>query len=331
MKFADICGQKDLKEHLQRAIRHEKFSHAYIISGEKDSGKMMLAEAFAAALLCEDRRGEDSCGVCRSCRQAEHRNHPDIRYLMHEKPNTIGVDEIRRDINDDIVIKPYASAYKIYIVDEAEKMSVEAQNALLKTIEEPPGYAVIFLLTTNANAFLPTILSRCVTLEVKPLSVAQTKEYLMKECRIPDYQAEVWASFSQGNLGKAIRLASSEEFNGFKTQLTDTLRRIGQMDSWEIAQAAGELEEQKNAIQDYLDLMTIWFKDVLLYKAAGSEDRLVFQDEAMIIRNQAKSASYQGIERILESVEDAKRRRSANVNLNLTMMLLLLTIKENIA
>lgn len=331
MKFAEICGQQDLREHLQRAIAHGKFSHAYIISGEKDSGKRMLAEAFAATMLCEDRHGADACGVCRSCKQAENHNHPDIHYLVHEKPNTISVDEIRRDINDDIVIKPYSASHKIYIIDEAEKMSPEAQNALLKTIEEPPAYAVLFLLTSNADGFLPTILSRCVTLEMKPIAREEMTQYLMKECKIPDYQAEVWVSFSQGNLGKAIKLASSEEFNEWKSELVGMLRHIDHMDGWEITQAVEHLEEQKDKIQDYLDLMTIWFRDVLLYKAIGREDKLTFRDEEMIIKNQAKNASYQGIQQILKALEDAKRRRKANVNLSLTLSLLLMAIKENIA
>ena len=108
MKFADIKGQQDIKEHLQNAISLGKTSHAYIISGEKDAGKMMLAEAFAETLLCQE-QGKDACGMCHSCKQCQSHNHPDIRYVSHEKPNTISVEDIRQQINNDIVIKPYAS------------------------------------------------------------------------------------------------------------------------------------------------------------------------------------------------------------------------------
>lgn len=107
-------------------------------------------------------------------------NHPDLIYVTHEKPASIGVDDIREQINDTIQVRPYSSYYKIYIVDEAEKMTVQAQNALLKTIEEPPAYAVILLLTTNQDAFLPTILSRCVQLKLKPLKDSVVKEYLIQ-------------------------------------------------------------------------------------------------------------------------------------------------------
>lgn len=330
MKFADICGQQDIKKHLQNAIFLRKASHAYIISGEKDSGKMMLAEAFAATLLCEE-NGQDACGECHSCKQAQSRNHPDIRYVMHEKPATISVEDIRQQINNDIVIKPYAGSHKIYIVDEAEKMNKAAQNALLKTIEEPPEYAVILLLTTNASGFLQTILSRCVTLELKPVSKDIMIKELMDKHRIPDYQAEVCATFAQGNFGKAVKLASSEEFNEMKSQMVGILRHMESMGLYEISQTIKELEVYKDDIRNYLDLMTIWFRDVLLYKATGNAKIITFQDESIIIKKQSGTASYAGLERILEALSDAKRRIAANVNYNLCMELLLLTIKENIS
>lgn len=330
MKFADICGQSHIKEHLQNAIAMGKVSHAYIISGEKDSGKKMLAEAFAAALLCE-KEGRDACGVCRSCKQAMDYNHPDIRYVTHEKPTTISVEDIRQQINNDIVIKPYASSHKIYIVDEAEKMNKMAQNALLKTIEEPPEYGVILLLTTNAAGFLPTILSRCVTLEMQPIPTDIIIKELMEKHRIPDYQAEVCASFAQGNLGKAIKLASSDEFNEIKNGMVAMLRRMENMDLYEISQVVKQLEEYKPEIKDYLDLLTIWFRDVLLYKSTGNQQGITFRDEALIIKKQAEAASYNGLEKILEAVTTAKRRIAANGNYNLAIELMLLTIKENIS
>ena len=150
--FKDIIGHEQIIEHLQNAIGMDKVSHAYIINGPDKSGKMMLAEAFAMALQCE-KHGKEACMECHSCRQALGHNQPDIIYVNHDKPNTISVDDIRTQVNNDIDVKPYSSEHKIYIIDEAEKMNQQAQNALLKTIEEPPAYAVIMLLTTNADTF----------------------------------------------------------------------------------------------------------------------------------------------------------------------------------
>lgn len=134
---------------------------------------------------------------CHACRQVLSGNHPDLIYVTHEKPASIGVDEIREQINNTIMIRPYSSYYKIYIVDEAEKMTVQAQNALLKTIEEPPSYAVILLLTTNQDAFLPTILSRCVQLKLKPLRDSVVKEYLIQSLKVEEAQAEIYAAFAR--------------------------------------------------------------------------------------------------------------------------------------
>lgn len=328
MKFAEIQGQQDIKHHLQNAISQGKVSHAYIISGEKDAGKKMLAEAFAATLLCEN-HGEDACGECHSCKQALGHNHPDIRYVTHEKA-AISVEDIRQQINNDVVIKPYAGEYKIYIVDEAEKMNKQAQNALLKTIEEPPEYAVILLLTTNAAGFLQTILSRCVTLELNAIDKETIVKTLMENYRVPDYQAEICGAFAQGNLGKAIKLASSEEFNEMKNQMVGMLRRMETMDLFEISQTIKEMEEYKPQIQEYLDLMNIWFRDVLLYKATGDTQSVIFREEIMIIKKQAQGASFSGMEKIVEGISTAKRRIAANGNYNLAVELLLLTIKENI-
>ena len=167
--FKDIIGQKQAKEHFQTAIETGNISHAYIINGETGSGRRMLADAFAKALQCEKHPNADSCDGCKSCHQAESGNHPDIRYITHEKAS-ISVDDIREQLNNDIQIKPYSSEHKVYIIPEANKMTEQAQNALLKTIEEPPAYAVIILLTDNLNALLPTIQSRCVTINTKPIS-----------------------------------------------------------------------------------------------------------------------------------------------------------------
>ena len=166
--FQDIPGQEHIKDHFQKAISNKKISHAYILSGESGMGHKLLAEAFALTLLCESGRTVP-CLTCHSCKQVLSGNHPDLIYVIHEKPASIGVDDIRKQINDTIMIRPYSSQYKIYIVDEAEKMTIQAQNALLKTIEEPPSYVIIILLTTNQNTFLPTILSRCIQLKLKPL------------------------------------------------------------------------------------------------------------------------------------------------------------------
>ena len=327
-KFTDIIGQEQLKEHLQNAISTNKVSHAYIINGERSSGKEFIARIFAMALQCE-KGGAEPCGECHSCKQALSNNQPDIVYVSHEKPNSIGVEDIRAQINGDIGIKPYSSPHKIYIMNEGEKMTVQAQNALLKTLEEPPAYAVILILTTHVEALLPTILSRCVVLNMKPVSDALVKKFLMEELAVPDYKANICVAFARGNIGKAKLLASSEEFEKVKDEAITLVKYINDMEINEIVKAIKKITEYKFDVNDYLDILSAWYRDVLLFKATKDVNSLIFREEIQQIMRVSDRSTYEGIETIVKALQQAKRRLEANVNLDLTMELLLLTIKEN--
>ena len=327
-KFTDIIGQEQLKEHLQSAISMNKVSHAYIINGERNSGKEFIAKVFSATLQCE--KGEtEPCMECHSCKQALSRNHPDIIFVSHEKPNTISVEDIRTQINNDIVIKPYSSPRKIYIINEGEKMTVQAQNAILKTLEEPPEYAVILILTSNVDTLLPTVLSRCVVLNMKPVSDDKVKKFLMEELEVPDYKANICVAFARGNIGKAKMLAASEEFDKVKEEAVTLVKYINDMELSEIIKAIKKISEYKFDVTDYLDILSVWYRDVLLFKATKDANGLIFKDELQSIRKTADRSTYEGIEIIVKALQQAKRRLEANVNFDLTMELLLLTIQEN--
>ena len=309
--FKDVVGHKNIIQYIGNAVKTDKVSHAYILNGEKGSGKKLLASLFAMSLQCQDREEDgDACGKCQSCKQTVNNNQPDIIKVTHEKPSTISIDDIREQVNNDIVIKPYSSRYKIYIIADADMMTVQAQNALLKTIEEPPEYAVIMLLTENAETLLPTIRSRCVMLKLRNIKDQLVKKYLMEQMEIPDYKA-------------------SEHFNEIKEEAVHLLRNINEMDLNELIDAVKRCMSYKLEISDYLDVIAIWYRDVLIYKATRNVDRVVFSDQLKYIKDRANKSSYEGIEIILDALEKAKSRLKANVNFELTMELLLLTIKEN--
>lgn len=326
--FKDVVGHRDIIGYIQDAVKKNKVSHAYILNGQRGSGKKMLARLFAMTLQCDSGKSEP-CGECRSCIQAKNGNQPDIITVKHEKPASIGVEDIRAQLNGDIMIKPYSSPYKIYIIPEADLMTVQAQNAILKTIEEPPEYAVIFLLTENADSLLPTIRSRCVMLKLRNIKDKLVKRYLMEHMQVPDYQAELCAAFAQGNIGRAIMLASSEHFNEIKEEAIQLLKYIDEMELHEIVSAIKEINKYKLEVTDYLDIITIWYRDILLYKATKDVEGLVFGDQLKYIKEKASKSSYEGIETVLEALEKAKVRIKANVNFDLLMELMLLTLKEN--
>lgn len=325
--FNNIIGHEEIIRHIKNAIKTGKVSHSYIFTGEPGSGKKLLAATFAMTLQCEE-RGTEPCQKCDSCKKAIGKNHPDIIMVNHEKPGTISIDEIRDQVVNDVAIKPYCSPYKIYIVADAEMMTIQAQNALLKTIEEPPEYAVIMLLTSNADSLLPTIQSRCVRLDLKVVDDSLVKKYLMERLHVPDYQAEIDASFAQGSIGRAKEAATSEEFSEMTQNALKILKYANTMEVYELTDAIKNLSTEKQNINDYLDIFQFWFRDVLMFKATREIDNLVFKQEINYIKEQASERSYENLEKILEALEKTKVRLRANVNFELALELLFLTIRE---
>ena len=323
-----IVGHENITLQLREAVRLDKVSHAYILNGEDGSGKNMIAKAFAESLLCENRT-DCGCGECHFCKQTASGNNPDLKYIQHEKPASIGVDDVREQLVEDVQIKPYNGLKKVYIIDEAEKMTAQAQNAILKTIEEPPEYSVVIFLTNNVDSFLPTIVSRCITYNLKPLRENIIMEYLIKEYKIPDYEARICASFSQGYIGRAIRLIKSEDFGRIKEDVIRTVTNIHSYEIQDLIDVIKNVSEYKININDFIDMMEMWYRDVLLFKVTKDPNNLIFADEINYIRKQASKSSYEGIESILESCEIAKARLKANVNFDLAIELMLLRIKEN--
>ncbi len=325
MEFQDIIGQEQITGHLQNAIRMGKISHAYIIQGEAGSGKKMLADIFATTLQCEE-GGIEPCGRCQSCKQALSGNHPDIRHLIHEKA-TIGVDDIRLQLNNDIMVKPYSRPYKVYIIEEAEKMTEQAQNAMLKTIEEPPEYAIILLLTVNAKLLLPTILSRCILLNVRPVARGAITKLLTERHGIAKYMAEVAADFADGIPGRAIAYAQSGEFVEQKNEVLKVLKRLSSMPADELYKKVKDWAGRKQELPEVLQLMNLWYRDVLVMKSTNGSGRPVFKEEESELRRQAEQSSFRKIEENIEAIEEMQARLGANVNTEVALEVLMYTLR----
>ena len=326
--FQDIQVQDHIKNHFKKAIENNKVSHAYILSGEAGTGRKSLANAFAMTLLCEQ-GSTNPCLSCHSCKQVLSGNHPDLLYVTHEKPASIGVDDMRDQINDTIMIRPYSGNYKIYIVDEAEKMTVQAQNALLKTIEEPPSYAVLILITANPDAFLPTILSRCVQLKLKPLRDSIIRDFLTDNLSVPEIKADVYAAFARGNLGRAKKMAESEDFQHLYDELLYLLKNIRDMDISMLLSSIKKMKDEDADLFECLDFMQVWYRDVLMFKVTKDANLLIFKDEYSAINELSQKTGYDGFENILQAIDKAKVRLEANVNMELALELMFLVMKEN--
>jgi len=328
--FKKVVGHTELLEYIRTAVREEMYSHAYIMTGARGSGKRLLSDLFSQALVCE-RRNEtgEPCGACHACVQARTRNHPDIIRVSHTKPGSISVDDIREQVGATVGVKPYSGAHKVYIIDDADLLTEQAQNALLKTIEEPPEYAIFFLLAQNAEALLPTIRSRCVTLKLRNIKNQLIRIFLMEEYGVNEGVANFCAAFAAGNIGQAIMLATSEYFQEVRNDCVRLLTHIDTMEPDTFYANIKKCAEYKLEINDYLDLIAVWYRDLLIYKATKNIDQVIFHDQVSVLKEKANTSSYEGIERILEALDRTKARLRANVSFELSMELLLLCIKEN--
>ncbi|MGI6107974.1 MAG: ATP-binding protein [Lachnospiraceae bacterium] len=322
-----LIENQTVKEYFEHAFASGRISHSYIIGGEDGCGKMTLARAVAQTLLCES-DGEKPCGTCSACIRAEAGTHPDIIYPSHEKPTVFGVDEVRSQIVDDCAIRPFDGKYKIYIVDEGEKLSAEAQNALLKTIEEPPEYVIIMILTENPDGLLDTIRSRSVTLRMSPVSPEAETEFLKKQ-GVPEDRIGMAVRFSQGNIGRAMRMAASDDFSTMTELILQMLRNADHLPFENLMEDITAIEKNyKLSVGDILSFIRLWFKDVLVFKAEGDPNLLVFQNEYLAISRMAKKMSYHGISHVLDQVTVTEDRLAANVNFSLSLELLWMSILD---
>ncbi len=327
MNFSEIIGHEDIISRFRSSIELGRVNHAYIIAGEKDSGRFTLARAFAKTLQCEE-GGTESCGHCKSCLQAESMNHPDIDYITHEGDH-ISVNDIRVQLNQEISKRPYNSRYRIFIMRDAEKMTEEAQNALLKTIEEPPEYGIIMLIVTQPEKLLPTIRSRCVTITTKPVKEKDIRDYLVNKLHIEESKAGFAIEYAQGNLGKAVQLATNEEYEQLIQSVIELETNIRELSYEEISRTIQKCVDYKMNINDYLDLMMMWYRDILVLKVTGNPDKILFKTEYSAIKNQAQYLSFNELEIKQRAIISAKERINANARLEDIMRLLIITLKEH--
>lgn len=325
-RFSEIIGQDIIVSHLRNALRTGGVSHAYILDGAKGSGRHMIARSFSAALLCtEAGDGAEPCGHCLSCIQAQAGTNPDIITLEREKEGSIGVGDIRR-MRADVQIRPYAASHKVYILPDAEKMTPAAQNALLKTLEEPPSYAVLLLLADGTANFLPTILSRCVKLPLRPVPEKAVEQCLVERFHAEADRARLCARFSGGSIGRAALLLENEDFSALRGRTISFLREITKKDAADIAAFAKDAAAGDQT-QDLIDFILTWNRDLLVCRSTLRTENLIFTDEVQYIIEAASAVSWRGLQAAAEAVYRARRRLSSNVNAELTLQMMLLELR----
>lgn len=311
--FSDVIGHEDLIKELRAAIEDGHLSHAYLLEGMEGSGRRTLANAFAAELM----------GTEEDRRLLEHGNHPDIKHIRPENGRQgISVEQIRSQLVDDMNIRPYRSSHKVYIVEDADKLTEAAQNAALKTIEEPPAYGIVMLLCRHASQMLPTIVSRTVLLRLEPLGTQEIENELIRRGVSPDLAQEA-AVFSQGSLGMALKLSQDQDFRSLEHDVFTFLARMPHLGAADIVSGISLFDDYKDDTDRILQLMLLWQRDVCVYAATGDESRIVLSRHKPDIIACAASRPAGTQQKIAETIAQASSQLSHNVQRDLVLTVLL--------
>lgn len=320
----NMVGNQDTVKSLKKSVERDELVHAYIIEGTKGMGKKTLAMEFAAMILCSANT-DRPCGRCNSCIKVKSGNHPDL-YLKKPAGKEYQIGEIAL-IQKEMRIKPNESNKKVIIITEGERISDKAQNQFLKTLEEPPGNAVVMILTQNINILLKTTVSRCRHIKLQPVGLDEMKGYLNQNySQIEDL--EFILAFSDGSLGRAIELLEDQSFTNRRNQTVQMLNQLIMEDQTKVFSAMEFLETQKENILEILDMMIIWFRDILFYKKTANSKHIINCDKTNIIKLQAERLSEAAIYEIVAELNQTKQNLNQNVNFQLSIEIMLLKIQQ---
>lgn len=319
MPFSDIVGQSGSITVLRRSLAVGKVAHAYLFDGVEGCGKKKTALAFIEAVFCGK---EEGCGNCHSCRKMSALQHPDL-HLVEPDGSFIKIDQIR-ELQRELAYRPFEAPKKACIIDAADRLNPAAGNALLKTLEEPPGNALMILLTANVGSVLPTILSRCQRLHFPALSEATIEEYLCKNGSEPE-SARIAASLAGGSLKKALETDNETALAERKTFLARTfsfsLREIAPLFT-----AAEELAADKEKAMEMLELVAAFMRDILLLQRGCQE--VVNGDLLPLLQREAVQCSPQLAMERIQQVFEARQAMLRNVNPRLALEVLFMRLAE---
>ena len=317
--FSDVIGHKEILEQLKNALSADRIANSYIFSGPAGVGKEFVAINFAKALNCLS-DGEDSCDKCISCRKINDSNHPDV-VIIRPEGTRLKISQMR-SLQRQGSYRAMEGNCKVYIITEAEKMTAEAANSLLKTLEEPPGVMVLILLTSVYSSLLPTIRSRCQSLKFTLVPLDIIRNELVTRFGISESKAKWVALRSQGMVGKALNLAE-EEGEDVDDEISTSLLNLSQkgkaslLDIFKKAENLGKM-------QDPFDILLSWYRDLLLVKQGCSKALLIHSDKTDELEKVARSCSDVQIEKLIRATLRTRSLIQRNINPNLALEALML-------
>ncbi|MGE5602743.1 MAG: DNA polymerase III subunit delta' [Nitrososphaerales archaeon] len=324
-----IVGHAWAVELLARAVQSDRVSHAYLFLGPAQIGKTTLARAFAQVLVCEQASGPDGngapCGVCRACRRVSEGRYPDVQVITAEK-NWIQIEQIR-NLQIDAAVAPLEGKCKVFVIEEIERATPAAANALLKTLEEPPPHVVLVLTSNRRDMVLPTVLSRCQIIGLRGLPIDAIAAALQARWDVAEDLALLLARLSGGRLGWAVDAATDPSVWQTRSKYLDDLLtltgegHVGRLNYAEGLSRAGE------DVETALGLWATWWRDVLLVQQ-GQAEALLNLDRKSQLAQQAALYPPEQVQAALTDLMQTLRRVRGNVNLRLALDVLLLRLPK---
>ncbi|MEZ4836133.1 MAG: DNA polymerase III subunit [Caldilineaceae bacterium] len=305
--------------------------HAYLFLGSPQVGKSTLARAFAQALLCTD-SVQRPCGVCRACRLMEKGGHPDFRLVQPTDRNgatdrTNGLLRVEQaaEIIHDAMLHPVEGKYKVFLIQDVHQANDSFSNKLLKTLEEPPGYVVLILTAHDRSSLLPTIVSRCQVLELRPVDAPSIERALVERWRATPEEAALWSRLSHGRLGWAVQqLTSSGKGLGRQEQIAE-LRQLARSRAVERLKFSQKLAAGRNdeVLFPLLAFWVSWWRDVLLVQS-GCADSCSNIDQLDALHEDARSFNAEEVRTFLHTLSriEGYLRHTVNAGLALDVLLL---------
>lgn len=321
-----IIGHDAVQSYLARSILQDRVSHAYLFTGPNGIGKSLVAREFAKALNCQSPKtplssmpllSDIACGECQSCRKMDSQNHPDFRVIAPDGMS-IKIDQVR-EMQSEIFYQPYEGKWKVFVIDQADKMTEPAQNSLLKVVEEPPNRSVIILLSVTSGGLLDTVVSRCQQVRFKRIPMGEVEEFLLGSYTTDRRIARTLAVLSEGILGRAVSLAADEAAAQLRHKALDILLRLSEMDVVGLlAEASSAPSDRKEAI-NYVEALMAVARD--LFVAGLSQGDELFQnlDMADDIRRAAEKYSPRKVMALLEILDRARRDLEGNASVGLAI------------
>ena len=330
MSFKDILSQNHITESFVNTISKKRLSHAYILTGQKGTGKSLFAREFTKALFCKNNKG-DSCDICQNCMRIGNNNHPDIHWIFPDKKDKFIKIEYIRDMQHHVNLSPVELEYKVFIIKEAEKMNEESSNCLLKTLEEPTPNTIIILIANFLASIKETIKSRCQIFRFRPIPTNVIKEQLINKYDIKVKEAEWVSRFSSGSLGNAIELAQDKFYkknnviiNGIsKLKLEDNLAFAEDLvESY--LNTGDSLEEKRQALKHILNCILQYYRDLLIIKVkdtnTSTDNRNIYlfnTGNKEALQYQSRFFTQEQIANIIDEILLSIKYIDYNLNINL--------------